>query len=263
MTEVLQDLTTQSLQALSASLKSGPLSVAVTISTLQQIAGDKSERLSQLLNDLRNQGLQMPHVALIVDAIIATRQRSVVPENILELVLSGPDLEAIPTSDTSASMHSVIEQASIELLLVGYVVHNAKALFQHVADKIKSSPAMKLILCLDIPRQYGDTSIESEIVKRFARDFATTHWPWRPLPDLLYDPRSLNNAGSHHSSLHAKCIVADRKVALVTSANFTEAAQLRNIELGLIVRHEPIARRIAEYFEGLRATRQMLQIQWE
>jgi phosphatidylserine/phosphatidylglycerophosphate/cardiolipin synthase-like enzyme len=49
----------------------------------------------------------------------------------------------------------------------------------------------------------------------------------------------------------AKCVVVDRQAALVTSANFTEAAQQRNIEVGLLIRHAPLVSRISLYFEGL------------
>jgi len=51
--------------------------------------------------------------------------------------------------------------------------------------------------------------------------------------------------------LHAKCIIIDREVALVTSANPTPAAYDRNIELGLIVRKGDIPRQIQNRFETL------------
>jgi phosphatidylserine/phosphatidylglycerophosphate/cardiolipin synthase-like enzyme len=46
-------------------------------------------------------------------------------------------------------------------------------------------------------------------------------------------------------------VVVDRSIALVTSANFTEAAQHRNIEAGLLIRHPGTVDRIVMYFEGL------------
>jgi phosphatidylserine/phosphatidylglycerophosphate/cardiolipin synthase-like enzyme len=53
------------------------------------------------------------------------------------------------------------------------------------------------------------------------------------------------------SCLHAKCVVVDRRVAFVTSANFTEAAQTRNIEVGALIRCERFAARLAVHFETL------------
>jgi len=53
--------------------------------------------------------------------------------------------------------------------------------------------------------------------------------------------------------LHAKCVVVDRRVAFVSSANFTEAAQERNIEAGVLIRSEPFASSLANHFETLAA----------
>ncbi|MCY4224844.1 MAG: phospholipase D-like domain-containing protein [Bacteroidetes bacterium] len=53
------------------------------------------------------------------------------------------------------------------------------------------------------------------------------------------------------TSMHAKCIVIDSKEALVTSANFTEAAQVRNIEFGLLVKSSAITTQIEEHFQGM------------
>jgi phosphatidylserine/phosphatidylglycerophosphate/cardiolipin synthase-like enzyme len=49
--------------------------------------------------------------------------------------------------------------------------------------------------------------------------------------------------------------MVDRRAALVTSANFTEAAQERNIEVGVVVRHAPLVARLVEYFVALRDTK--------
>ncbi len=51
--------------------------------------------------------------------------------------------------------------------------------------------------------------------------------------------------------MHPKCVVMDDEEVLVTSANFTEAAQQRNIEVGLLVRSQSVARQITQFFDGL------------
>jgi phosphatidylserine/phosphatidylglycerophosphate/cardiolipin synthase-like enzyme len=68
---------------------------------------------------------------------------------------------------------------------------------------------------------------------------------------VYYDPRSLAANPAARASLHAKCVVVDRRVALVTSANFTEAAQERNLEAGVVVRSARFAARLADHFDGL------------
>jgi len=53
------------------------------------------------------------------------------------------------------------------------------------------------------------------------------------------------------ASLHAKCVVVDNAISFVSSANFTEAAQERNIEVGLLIRSAPLAARLERHFTAL------------
>jgi phosphatidylserine/phosphatidylglycerophosphate/cardiolipin synthase-like enzyme len=70
-------------------------------------------------------------------------------------------------------------------------------------------------------------------------------------PGLYYDPRSLEIDYDRRASLHAKFIVIDKEQAFVSSANFTEAAQTKNIEVGVLLRSPPFACRLAGHFQAL------------
>jgi phosphatidylserine/phosphatidylglycerophosphate/cardiolipin synthase-like enzyme len=54
--------------------------------------------------------------------------------------------------------------------------------------------------------------------------------------------------------MHAKCAVADRRLAFVTSANLTGAAMTDNMELGLVVRGGDVPKRISNHFDALIGT---------
>ena len=89
-------------------------------------------------------------------------------------------------------------------------------------------------------------------MERFAERFRTRQWPSaRPLPEVYFNPRSLGHAKDKKSCMHAKCVVVDARRVLITSANFTEAAQHRNIEVGLIVHSDPLAGRITRFFSSM------------
>ena len=60
--------------------------------------------------------------------------------------------------------------------------------------------------------------------------------------------------------LHAKCIIVDDELALVTSANFSEAAHSRNIEAGVLVDNAPFARALRRQFETLASSRLLLRV---
>jgi len=69
-------------------------------------------------------------------------------------------------------------------------------------------------------------------------------------PSIFCDPRSLDLEAAR-GVLHAKAVVADDEAVFVTSANLTEAALERNIELGLLVRDRTLAASISTHFRGL------------
>jgi phosphatidylserine/phosphatidylglycerophosphate/cardiolipin synthase-like enzyme len=75
-------------------------------------------------------------------------------------------------------------------------------------------------------------------------------WPGSARPGVFYDPRALEQDGPS-GVLHAKAVVTDDEAVFVTSANLTEAALDRNIELGLLVRDRTLAASVSSHFRGL------------
>ena len=256
MTRVIQvfhRLTSASLAELAGELDAGSLARGPSAHALQQIAGASlAPDLAESLEQLTSQGWATQQIAALAMTIREAREQAANPEGLFDVVLTGPDVPGVPTRDTAAAMTSLVAEARNEVLLVGYAVYNAKKIFERLATKMREEPQLKVQFLLNIQRRYNDTSLESEIVHRFAMDFVTKHWPWAPRPDMYYDPRSLEVGATKRASLHAKCVVVDRRTAMITSANFTEAAHERNIEAGVIVNYAPFVQRIADYFTALR-----------
>lgn len=71
-----------------------------------------------------------------------------------------------------------------------------------------------------------------------------------PKPEVFYDPRTARR-GPPWASLHAKCIVVDDERALVTSANFTDRGQTRNIEAGVLIEDRGFAAELAAQWRQL------------
>ena len=72
------------------------------------------------------------------------------------------------------------------------------------------------------------------------------------MPAIYYDPRALRLEMNERASLHAKAIIVDGRKVFITSANFTEAAQERNIEVGLKLEETSLATQLTRHFQGLR-----------
>jgi phosphatidylserine/phosphatidylglycerophosphate/cardiolipin synthase-like enzyme len=261
MFDALHKLSVNELRDLAGLCRQSHDGTLPPLHAIQQIAGAELGALvARELVELAGHGWRPDQFAAVAKAIAEASVQHEFSPSECDLVLSGPEAAGIPTRDTAAVMHALLAEAQQEVLLVGYAFHNTQALFHPLAERLALEQGLRVWLCVDISRKPTDTSLASEIVRRFSQEFWSQHWIWTPRPELYYDPRSLDVGGAGRSSLHAKCIVIDREAALVTSANFTDAAQHRNIECGVIIRNANICQRIADYFEALCQMRTLVKL---
>ncbi|MCC6216080.1 MAG: phospholipase [Polyangiaceae bacterium] len=121
-----------------------------------------------------------------------------------------------------------------------------------LAKRMAEVGTLKVRLFVNVKRlDYMAEAAEREVEDAFVGWFRREIWPWELAPEVYYDPRSLSAAGSSSSCLHAKCVVVDDARAFVTSANLTEAAQLRNIEAGVLLEDAIFAKALRTQFESL------------
>jgi phosphatidylserine/phosphatidylglycerophosphate/cardiolipin synthase-like enzyme len=80
--------------------------------------------------------------------------------------------------------------------------------------------------------------------------FVELFWPFDgPRPEIYYGPRTADDQS--FASLHAKCIVVDHEQTLITSANFTDRGQNRNIEVGVLIRDPLFAQSLEQQWFNL------------
>jgi phosphatidylserine/phosphatidylglycerophosphate/cardiolipin synthase-like enzyme len=131
-----------------------------------------------------------------------------------------------------------------------YAFFDGPKAFEVLAKRMEIKPALRVTLLLNIQRKRGDTTASEQLVRKFADHFWKTDWPGATRPSVFYDPRALDPEGPG-GVLHAKAVVADDEAVFVTSANLTEAALDRNIELGVLVRDRAFALAVGGYFRSL------------
>ena len=245
----LASLSSARLHAL-ARLVSGYTDQAPPHSRVEQVAGADGGWVSLAIEDLMKSGWSTVQVATSLDALALVKDRGA-PMPGLEYVVSGPSVRGIPTRDTAAVVQSLLAAAEHDVLIVGYAFYKGAALFQGLHDRWAERPSMRVRMIVDVRRPVNDTSLDDQIVARFASEFGKRQWPWRPRPEIYHDPRALHRDPALRASMHAKCVIVDRRICLITSANFTPAAQERNIEIGVLVRDAEQIRRLSEYFDAL------------
>jgi len=251
MIGTLVGLSERDLLEAANALHSGRLLAPYSAVALQRVvSGQAAEPIARALDKLSEQGFTPAQIATTLEVLLADRANRPAFEDILELVTTGPEIEGIANRDTSVVVRDLFANATQSVLVAGYAVYQGHKVFQALADRLLTVPSLQVRLFLDIQRPHGDTSAASEIIRRFAAQFRMSQWPSdRPLPQVFFDPRSLDTSSHKRACLHAKSVVVDSRSVFISSANFTEAAQQRNIEIGILAKSETLAHRLTEFFD--------------
>jgi phosphatidylserine/phosphatidylglycerophosphate/cardiolipin synthase-like enzyme len=245
----IRALSVRVLTDLAEALRSGRLAASASVSMIRFAVPAASEIASAEATSLLSSGMAAEHAALLFEAIAADRAAEARSGEV-EVVSSGPDSVGA-TRDTGVVLRELFAAAEQRVLIVGFAVHQGRDIFAVLAQRMLARPALSVRLCLDVRRAPGDTTRSDALLHRFADRFLKHEWPGPRIPEVFYDPRSLIEGGASHASLHAKCVVIDGMKVFVGSANFTEAAQHRNIEIGLVTSRPDVAASVERHFEGL------------
>jgi phosphatidylserine/phosphatidylglycerophosphate/cardiolipin synthase-like enzyme len=146
-------------------------------------------------------------------------------------------------------VQELFERAKTRVLIAGFRFDHGAELFKPLHERMRRG--LSTVFFVDIEgdnKPFGDgRAFAARAIDRFVAE----NWPFGPpLPVIYYDPQSAV-AGPPWVSLHAKCIVIDEAVSLVTSANFTERGQTRNIEIGVCIEDREFAERLAAQWQAL------------
>ena len=204
--------------------------------------------------------MQVQHLAYLLHALADERLAIQNADRSVQLVWSGPEVPGAQSRDTGVLVGELFSSAEKSVLVAGFAVAQGKRIFKALSDRMHELPDLQVRMFLNVPRPYRDATPEAELLKRFADKFRLEEWPGPRPPEVYYDGRALALGASEHASLHAKCIVVDEHKVLVTSANFTEAAQLRNIEAGIFVVDTNLARSLVRQFEALITSGLLLRV---
>ncbi len=246
-------LNDRSLVRLRDALKGGLLQVPIQNLTLSQLVPqDRVTAVAKDLQQLEAIGMTAPLLLALVESLIEQRRQLASESDNVELVVTGPEPQGSLTRDTAVVVRQLFGNAKESVLVVGYAIYQGRKVFESLAKRMEQIPELNVQLFLNVTRDKHDRSDTKSVVSQFVKIFKDSQWPENcRLPEVYYDPRSVSPESPVRSSLHAKCVVVDGRQVFVSSANFTEAGQERNIEVGLSIHSPRIATELTRHFRLL------------
>ncbi|MGA2851840.1 MAG: DISARM system phospholipase D-like protein DrmC [Terracidiphilus sp.] len=253
MKEALLLLSATELRTLASSLRTGRLCAPFSASNLgRYLAAPQAAPVAANLQAMADADIQPAAIAYSLELLSSAFSERPSIGDLVDLVMSGPPIVGQGNRGTSVVVSDLFRNAEESILIAGYAVYQGQKVFHDLAERMAERPAVNVRMFLDVQRRPGDTSTSAEIVRRFAHRFQSEEWPpGKRYPEVFYDPRALSSDRHKRAALHAKCVVADHEHVFVSSANFTEAAQERNVEVGLLVHSTSVAERLTHFFDAL------------
>lgn len=248
MIHALLDVPPHLRERLASALKSGLIASPYSVASLRSVLAhaEGMDDILRALVELDHLGISGSAAAEWIRTIALIQARTFRPD----LVWSGPDVPGLHARDTRRVYEELLGSAKCSVWASTYAFFDGPKAFEILARRMDALPDLRVTLLLNVERRRGDTTTTEHLARRFTERFWKVDWPGTTRPRVFYDPRALDPEGPG-GVLHAKAVVTDDEAVFVTSANLTEAALERNIELGLLVRDRALAVSVSSHFRAL------------
>lgn len=199
-----------------------------------------------------------PAIALALSAA-CERHRQDLADRRIEIAVSGPLSDAVPTRLTRSVAIDVIRTAAHSLLITSYVVVGVAEISREIESAADRGVCVDVILETN---QHGGGMLHGQGDGREALRSLRFHpdvhlWEWAPA--------QRRGPGGRRGSMHAKVIAADRRVAYLGSANLTDSAYGENLEVGAVIHDQAAVGRLVDHFGRLRTEEHgpLVRLRWE
>jgi phosphatidylserine/phosphatidylglycerophosphate/cardiolipin synthase-like enzyme len=192
-------------------------------------------------------------VAVTIALRVAIAERVHRPPPRLDLVWTGPETRASVARGTALVVEQLFASATSTVIVGGYAFDRADILAP--LHRVMTERAVRATIFVDIDGSTTEPAEADAFAGAFIDRWFKKIWTFGlPKPDIYYDPRTAisgNTPGHDWATLHAKCIVVDDQRSLITSANFTDRAQTRNIEAGVLIEDRSFSEELAGHWRQL------------
>jgi phosphatidylserine/phosphatidylglycerophosphate/cardiolipin synthase-like enzyme len=145
-----------------------------------------------------------------------------------ELVWTGPATPVVPVRQTEQVIFDLIQCAEARLTVMSFGIFQVPRLIEGLEAALARAVDVRIVL--GERESQTDWVVEQQtgqLGSVVSANATVYRWP---------AGRRLRDTGGRSGLMHVKAIVADSRVAFLTSANLTEAAFELNMELGVLIR---------------------------
>lgn len=166
-------------------------------------------------------------------------------EEKLELVWTGPSTPMMSTRRTEQALLEVINSSHKTLFLVSFVAYEVASVTKALNEAIERGVDVSILL---EPAEVHGGQIKEDC-------FAMMKYAVPNASLYVWSDKNKEEMGGGYRIVHAKCSIADAKVAFITSANLTGAALERNMELGVLISGNNIPQQLYSHLQSLISTK--------
>lgn len=158
----------------------------------------------------------------------------------VDMVWTGPMTRGVPSRHTEQVLMEVIDSAEKSLFLVSFVAYNVESIKGSLRKALERGVSLNVLL--EASKSHGG-KIDIDSIKNFQTTMLGARvYSW---------VSNKGNKDDFVGAVHAKCAVADGKVAFISSANLTGAAMEHNMELGVLIRGGDLPERLHRHLDAL------------
>jgi phosphatidylserine/phosphatidylglycerophosphate/cardiolipin synthase-like enzyme len=168
-----------------------------------------------------------------------------------ELIWTGPGNSRFPIRRIDQVLYDLIATAQRRILLVTFAAHRVPHLCRHLETAIRRGVKLTLIVESEEESE-GQLSWDAKAAFPGLPEAGAAVYYW-PLA------KRVRNQAGRPGKLHAKCAVVD-DTALISSANMTDDAFNRNMELGVLIKEASTVATMLNHFDELAASRELLRV---
>jgi phosphatidylserine/phosphatidylglycerophosphate/cardiolipin synthase-like enzyme len=184
-------------------------------------------------------------IGIVLETLAHARLVVTARDEKIEVVCTAPSRLGVPVRTTFATTVEMVQAARQEIFIVGYVfTEGARGLIEEIAVARRVRGVQ--VTLIGNRMQYQLTTLRSL-------------WPADSPAPSIFSRKA--DPSDDMIALHAKLLICDSTVALITSANFSYHGLHENIEIGVKIQSASVAR-LVEFAQAMIRMGEVEVIQW-